>query len=279
MDQGRDQAVDRAQDVAVDRGRDVAVERRGDGAGIDTRFFTGCTPGTTYVLVLGTDDVLYRFVPETLALTPIAEVSCGSSSLNSLTVSPLGPAYISNHIGQLCVVDLTTFTSVLTSFDPAVISNGYYGMAVLPANVPAGQSLYIAINIGNGESNTLSRIDLSTFQATTIGLIQPAVLDVELTAGPSGELYGFSIGPVTSKLLTIDPSTGIAIDVTTVPAGASNASFALVDWQGDFYLFLGDSRFVPGSADVFRYRKGDAQVTSVGVVSPSIIGAGVALCH
>lgn len=282
-DQGRDVGVDQGRDLGrdlvVDQARDLAADRARDVAGPDARIFAGCTPGTPYVLVLGADEVLYRFAPDTLALTRIAGVSCGSNSLNSLTASPLGPAYISNHSGQLCVVDLTTFTSVLTIFDPAVIMDSYYGMAVLPDQVPAGQSLYIATNSAYGQPNTLSRIDLSSFQLTTIGLIQPVVAEVELTAGPSGELYGFSIGTVTSKLLTIDPRTGIAIDVTTVPAGTTKPAFALVNWQGDFYLFLGESSSSPGTADVFRYHKGDAEVSRVGGISPAIIGAGVALCH
>jgi hypothetical protein len=244
----------------------------------DINPLANCTPGDPYVLVLGTDYTLYRFDPSTLALTALANADCGTDRLNSLTVSTIGPAYISNQQGELCVVDLKTFTTSPTAFDPSVISNDQFGMALLPDSVPAGQTLYIATS-----SNLLSRIDLTTFQLNKVGTIQPEIPSAELTAGPNGELYGFSIGDASSQLLNIDPQTGSAIDVTTVPKGegSSGASYALVYWQGDFYLFLApeDSHHTTPGADVFRYRKGDAQVESIGTLGMGILGAGVAACQ
>src|ERR1017187_161417 len=206
-----------------DLGRDSSPEHRTDV--LPDTAPSVCTPGERYVLLLsrgtGSDSALYRFYPDTLSVARIATVSCGSTSLNSLTVSPLGPAYISNHSGELCVVDLTTFAASPTSFDAEAISNHRFGMAVLPDNVPAGQTLYIAVK-ATGQADVLSRVDLSTFATTTIGPIQldqdaglQARPDVELTAGSNGELYGFSIGTPQSFLLTIDPKTGKAIDVST----------------------------------------------------------------
>lgn len=279
----RDLAADSSPDRGPDMSRDLTAAHPPDLAPDlprnDTRVFTGCTPGDPYILVLGADEVLYRFAPETMTLTRIASVSCGSQSLNSLTVSPLGPAYISSHSGQLCVVDLATFTAAATSFDPSVIQNSRYGMALLPDNVPAGQTLYIVTNTSSGQANNLSHIDLSSFTLTTVGPIKPTLPAIELTAGPNGELYAFSPGAVTSQLLTIDPGTAMAIDVTDVPAGYSHPSFALVNWQGDFYLFLGDGNITVGNANVFRYHKGDTQVTLMGGLDQTIIGAGVALCQ
>jgi hypothetical protein len=102
----------------------------------------------------------------------------------------------------------------------------------------------------------------------------------ELTAGPDSDLYGFSIGTSSSLLLNIDPQTGSAIDVTTIPAGYSAASFALVYWQGDFFLFVGPwSSSGSSSSEVYRYRKGDAQAAHIGSLGLGIIGAGVAACQ
>ncbi len=279
LDLAADASPDRGRDTSRDLAADLPPDRVPDSPRNDTRVFTGCTSGDPYILVLGSDDVLYRFAPDTIALTRIASVSCGTQALNSLTVSPRGPAYISSHSGQLCVVDLATFTAALTSFDPSVIQNSRYGMALLPDNVPAGQTLYIVTNTSSGQANNLSHIDLSNFWLTTVGPIMPALPAIELTAGPNGELYAFSPGTVTSQLLTIDPSTAMAIDVTDVPAGYSHPSFALVNWQGDFYLFLGDGSNILGNANVFHYHKGDTQVTLVGGLDRTIIGAGVALCQ
>ncbi len=241
----------------------------------DGRILAACPSGEHFVLLLGGDGRLYRFDSATLALTTLATVSCGSESLNSLTVSPIGPAYISSIAGDLCSVDLTTFKSTLTSFSPLLIGMSSYGMALLPDNSAAGQSLYIAVE-GGTNVNHLKRINLTTYALTSIGDISPAVPWAELTAGPNGELYGFSVGATESLLLNIDPQTASAIDVTHVPAGFDSAAFALVYWQDGFYLFLSGSSTQPSS--VYHYRKGDAQVTPVGTVNASIIGAGVAAC-
>ncbi|MGA7743015.1 MAG: hypothetical protein WBP56_17370 [Polyangia bacterium] len=271
--------------MGKDAGGDATPDlRRADGRLSDTRppFVTsslgGCTSGSPYVLVLGEDEILYRFDPAALSLTAIAEVSCGgagNSVLNSMTVSPIGPAYISNETGSLCVVDMTTFAVRGTPFDPSLASYTGYGMALLPDNSPAGQTLFIA----GDQGDSLSRIDLTTFALTTIGPITPAVSSPELTAGPNGELYGFSVGNFyPALLLTIDPQTAQAIDVSAVPAGPYDQAFAfaLVDWEDDFYLFVGEAN--TQDADVFRYRKGDLQVTHLGTLQVGIIGAGVAMC-
>jgi len=245
----------------------------------DGRLLASCPSGDHFVLLLGGDGRLYRFDSFSLALTTLATVSCGSYSLNSLTVSPIGPAYISSAGAELCRVDLTTFKSTLTPFDPMQIelvgARRAYGMALLPDSSTAGQTLYIAVE-GGTNVNHLKRIDLTTYALTNVGDISPAVPWAELTAGPNGELYGFAVGTTESLLLNIDPKTASAIDVTHVPAGFVSAAFALVYWQDGFYLFLSDSQTQASS--VYHYRKGDAQVTPVGTVNASIIGAGVAAC-
>jgi hypothetical protein len=282
-DLGRDSRPDLGPDLAPDLGRDLRPDLGADlGRDLspsDSRILADCVPGEPFVLVLAGDGSgsLYTFDPSTLDLKYLANLSCGSSRLNSLTASVLGPAYVSSASGQLCSLDLTTWQTTLTAFDPSVILRSRYGMALLPDNVPAGETLYIAANTGS-LAHRLSRIDLSTFVLTDIGPIVPAVQSVELTAGPSGELYAFSIGSITSRLINIDPSTGTAIDVTEVPAGNGTPSIALVNWQGYFYLFLGNSSVPSAGAEVYRYRKGDTSATRVGTLAPTIIGAGVATC-
>jgi hypothetical protein len=263
-------------DVSTSGGADAGADSRRADLRSDTRTASQCTSVEPYVMLLGGDQNLHRFDPDTLALTRLAGVSCGGDELNSMAVSLLGPAYVSNHLGDLCVVDLGTFRSSLTPFNPWSILQSSFGMALLPDDVPAGQTLYIAPNIDRNSSQ-LSRIDLTTFALTNIGRITPDGPPPELTAGPNGELYGFSIGASSSLLLNIDPKTGASIDVTTVPAGYTNASFALVYWQGQFFLFLGDSS--ANRADVYGYRKGEAQVRHLGTLDVGIIGAGVAQCQ
>jgi hypothetical protein len=261
-------------DLPPDGRPDLPPEVRPD-LPTDGRILAACPSGEHFVLLLGGDGRLYRFDSFNLALTTLATVSCGTQSLNSLTVSPIGPAYISSMTGDLCSVDLTTFTSTLTSFSPLLIGTTSYGMALLPDNSAAGQTLYIAVE-GGTNVNHLKSINLTTYALTSIGDISPAVPWAELTAGPNGELYGFSVGTTESLLLNIDPKTASAIDVTHVPAGYQFAAFALVYWQDGFYLFLSGSSTQASS--VYHYRKGDAQVTTVGTVNASIIGAGVAAC-
>lgn len=278
-----DAIADRARDSGPDLPRDLGVER-GPEVGRDAGNRV-CLPGENYILVLGTDENLYRLYPDTLTTVRIGQVRCGTpdQSLNSLTVSPRGPAYISNSDGELCAVELDTFASRPTTFNATAVSNRQYGMAVVPDDVPGGQTLYIAV--ASTSESTLARVDLASYAITTVG---PVVIrrdggaearpHVELTAGSNGELYGFSIGPAQSLLLTIDPKTGEAIDVSQVPAGANNAAFALVDWHGTLYIFLGNGDDSLG-AFVFTYRKGDTAVSNIGTLDVDILGAGVALCR
>jgi hypothetical protein len=272
-----DLVADLRPDLVADLRPDLPPDVRRPDLPPDGRPLASCSSGDHFVLLLGDDGRLYRFDSFNLALTTLATVSCGSQTLNSLTVSPIGPAYISSSTGDLCSVDLTTLKSTLTTFSPLLVEMSSYGMALLPDSSAAGQTLYIAVNGGAGTTvNHLKSINLTTYALTSIGDIAPAVPGAELTAGPNGELYGFAVGSKESLLLNIDPKTASAIDVTHVPAGYDYASFALIYWQDGFYLFLADTGQTRSA--VYHYHKGDAQVTTVGTVNASIIGAGVAAC-
>jgi hypothetical protein len=257
--------------------------------GTDVRSDTAawaCTSGEPYALVLSGNGEggLYRFYPDTLSLARIGTLACGSttSELNSFTVLPVGPAYVSNTLGELCVVDLTTFVASPTSFDAKVVSNRPYGMAVLPDNAPAVATLFIAVR-STGQADTLSRVDLSTFGLTTVGPIQlhqdggtQPCAGIELTTTSKGGLYGFGVDTDPPLLLAIDPKTGNTVKMAEVPV-ANPGGFALVEWQGTIYVFFAESG-ARGST-VFTFRDGDAQVTRIGDIDTAVIGAGVALCH
>ena len=245
-----------------------------------------CTSGEPYVLVVSGNNEggLYRFYPDTVSLVRIGTLSCGTtvSELNSLAGLPVGPAYVSNGRGELCVVEPTTFVASLTTFDAGVISNHPYGMAMLPDNVPAGETLYIAVK-STGQADTLARVDLSTFGLTTVGPIQlhqdggtQPCAGIELTAASNGGLYGFSVDTDPALLLAIDPKTGDAVKMAEVPV-TNPGGFALVEWQGTIYLFFAESG-ARGST-VFTFRNGDTRVSPIGGIDTAVIGTGVALCH
>jgi hypothetical protein len=288
-DAGSDPPADRAFDLRADAAptrdtaADVAPDTARDLPRDDRRPDLRCFPGELMVLVLGADAELYRLDTETLALTPLAAVSCGTSGLNSMTTSPAGPIFISGQRGDLCRVDLPDFAVSSTGFNPAGVGRHAFGMALLPDTSSAGQSLFIAAQDAIF-TNLLYRIDLATYALTEVGPILPVVPWAELTAGPNGELYGFSIDTPSSLLLDIDPQTGAAIDVTSVPAGYDSAAFALVYWQDAFYLFVAPSSSaaaasgLPPAADVYRYRKNDPAVSHIGSLPVGIIGAGVTTC-
>lgn len=275
LDLPLDQSLDAPTvDAAItDVGVDAAELDLGtDGSASDT--MAGCVPGTPYPLVLGNDQHLYRFDPNIISLTDIAEVSCGGEGLNSLTASPLGAAYISNLGGQLCTLDVRTFETTLTRFDPNLIGNVAYGMALLSDGSPKGQSLYIATNNASGAE--LKVVNLVSYTYGDIGPIVPAIPRTELTAGPQNNL--FALYPTQpSSLFHLNPLTANAIEVVTLPDSAFG-SFALVYWEDSFYLFMEDV-VDPEVHNVYRYRTSDGRITLSGTLPVQIIGAGVALCQ
>lgn len=274
-DGGQDSPLVLVVDVALDFVMDAAGEAAG----------ASCPSGTPYVLLLsgfGEGD-LYRFHPDTRALARIASVACGrpASELNSLTASALGPIYVSNLVGDLCLVDPVTFATSSTRFDAAAVANIPYGMALLPEAVPAGQVLYLALRTA-GQADKLTRVDLSGFERTVvgpIGLEQDASTklysDVELTGGSRGRLYGFAATATPPVLLAIDPGTGHATVMAEVPIGTPGG-FALVEWQGLVYLFLAEAG--NRRSTVYTYRDGDARVSLIGTIDVAVIGAGVTVC-
>jgi hypothetical protein len=226
---------------------------------------------------------LYRFHPDTRALARIATVSCGSpaTELNSLTASTLGPIYVSNLAGELCVVDPSTFATSSTRYDAAAAGNIPYGMALLPEPVSAGQVLYLALR-GAGQPDELARVDLASFERTLVGplgLRQDASTtpysDVELTGGTRGQLYGFAATATPPVLLTIDPGSGNATAMAAVPVGRPGG-FALVEWHGILYVFFAEAG--ARSSTVYTYHAGDLQVSRVGTIDVAVIGAGVTVC-
>lgn len=244
--------------------------------GADARARQTCSPAQQYVLGLGSNDRLYRVDLAKLTLTQLADVDCRGADLNSLTVAPGGPAYVSTAGGDLCLVDLATFRVDTTMFAPAAVGGSPFGMALLPStSATSGYALYLAVR-DTLFGNRLYRMDIATGVLSEVGPILPSVDWAELTAGPDGSLYGFSPGATQSLLLDIDATTGSAIDVTTVPAGFEYAAFALVYWQDAFYLFIGPAGPSSEPGKVFRYRKGDTTVSQIGTLPVPLIGAGVA---
>jgi hypothetical protein len=241
-----------------------------------------CTVGEPYVLVLGQDEMLYRFEPETFSLTAVTAVRCGEGLVNSMTTTPRGPVYFSSDRGDLCAIDMKTLQITQTPFDSTLVGRKSYGMALLPDDSPAGQSLYVAGRKADDGLLVLSRIDLTTYAPTEIGSFPPELLNVELTLGPDGGLFGLAIDLDRSWLVDIDPETGTTVDVSAVSNGYPISAFALVAWQEGFYFFLrpgGKLAMFYYFSDVFRYRLGDAEATTVGTFGLPIVGAGVAVCR
>jgi hypothetical protein len=274
-DAGQDSPLVSGADGALDSGMDGA----GEAAGAD------CPSGTPYVVLLSGfgDGDLYRFQPDSRALARIATVSCGSPAkeLNSLAASALGPIYVSNLVGDLCLVEPSTFAISSTSFDAVAVANRPYGMALLPEPAAAGQLLYLALRTA-GQADQLARVDLATFARTVVGSIRlehdastKAYSDVELTGGSRGRLYGFAATAMPPVLLTVDPRTGNATVMAEVPVGMPGG-FGLVEWQGLLYLFFAEAG--NRRSTVYTCRDGDAQVSLIGTIDVAVIGAGVTVC-
>ncbi len=294
--------VDAGRDARRDVGRDVGVDVAIDSYVKPPPGLDCAEAGVTYIYVIGDDNGLYAFHPDSGDFELKGVIHCpvpeGSTPF-SMAVDHLGVAYVvfydgstiaSRGNGSLFRVSTANASCEPTPFVPGqekIVTFGM-GFAANPvAGGVAGETLYIA----GDEQDSLATIDVNTFKVTTIGPLGSIdgihVFMSELTGTGTGGLYGFFSPEVGGMLqnegptyiVQLDTKTGGVLSGVELPDDAEGEGWAFGFWGGDFYTFT-----APESTDyttvVTRYRPSDGSIVEVAMAPPNvqIVGAGVSTC-
>ena len=246
-------------------------------------------PNGIYLLAWMTQE-MYRFDPATLSLEPLGSVSCGEN-LDSMEIASNGDAYASSAVsGRLYQIDIPALTCDETPFDRHQLRGITYGLAFVPDDSPAGETLYVA------ESSTwLSVLDLSTYELREVATFDPENGTFELVGLEGGRLFGLALGsswapadPLAyTRLVEVDPSTAAATTVVELPSVGSASFQDVIYWEGSFYFFIREADLfppplpdeqLPSVTTVYRYQLGDESVESIGTVDIDVLGAAVSSC-
>lgn len=258
-------------------GGDAAVTSTstGDGGGLlgtgggSTGSGNGCSDeAKDYVYVLGQSKELYRFQPQTMALTQIAILDCPGETFGStfsMAVDRTGTAWVLFADGQIFHVSTATGACTPSGYVPPANGNWSFGMGFVADGVASDtETLYLGMATG------LGRLDTTTLTQSTVGPYDtlPTML-AEMTGTGDGRLFGyFTSSPVT--LAEIDKTNAHILKATPLPSVPSGTSWAFAFWGGYFWLFNGH--------EIRRYD----EATGVQVVNSNvgfeIVGAGVSTC-
>jgi hypothetical protein len=246
--------------------------------------------GTTFIYVVSSEYVLYRFYPPEASFVEIGPIDCpavGNATPFSMAVDRKGIAYVLYNDGELFRMS-TAKPSACVPTGFVVNQDGFsstFGMGFSANVTDPGETLYVAsdTNAGpTGAPESLATIDTDTYQLSTVGQFSSVIGNAELTGAGDGSLYAFGIdqgpsGPIL-HLAQIDKPTAKIIDDTYLNLGTGGqniVAWAFAYWGGDFYFFTSVGG---GSSKVSRYHPGDTQAVDYATLGNTIVGAGVSTC-
>jgi hypothetical protein len=232
---------------------------------------SGCEGNDGDVFMLSKEYDLYRFEPDTLAVTLVGPLSCpqngGTATPFSMSVDRSGTAWVLYNDGKLYNVSTSDASCQATNFVPDQLGFDKFGMGFVSNSAGSeDETLFIAGEFGLGS------IDTSSLTVTAHGEFGFSAA-AELTGNANAELFGLFYGfpPYISKLDKTNSALGAEQPLDGVDAGTG---FAFAFWGGSFWVFTGSS-----SSKVDRYdpisKTVENKIPSLGF---KVVGAGVSTC-
>lgn len=275
-------------DASVDRAPDRELPGIEAGAR-DVAIKSDCPDAdTTFIYVIGNDNMLYAFNPPAGTFKTIGRIACPDTRGEapfSMAVDRRGTAYVvfssnarNSAGGRLYRVSTATAACTGTSFVPGQRGFRQFGMGFSTDENGPAETLYIAgSEQQEGDARGLASIALNSFAIRPIGTFVPDVQRAELTGTGDGRLFAFytredELGSYVGEL---DKNTARLIAETRLPTVVQGQGWAFAFWGGDFYLFVGPSA---NTTRVLRYRPADGSVTEVASLGSLVVGAGVSTC-
>ncbi len=256
----------------------------GGGGGSDN----GCSVAAQFVYVVDTANTLSKFDPTTKAFTQVGNLSVCNPTLGdqpfSMGVDRDANAYVLYASGLIyqvtglatgtlaCTQTSWTSTSALTQFGMG-FSTTAVGGTTDQLFIAGGQGVDTASNA------TLATLDVSSFQATTVGTITGWP---ELTGTSNAELWGFFPDATKPRIDKLNKATGAA-DVTYSLKAIKGQplAWAFAAYGGDLWVFLEKGSETSTSV----YQIGGPNDAAPGTIKSTteaggreIVGAGVSTC-
>jgi hypothetical protein len=211
-------------------------------------------------------ETLYTFDPMTLATAPIGQLSCPTQATPwTMTVDGLGSAYVIYDDWYVYRVDLATLSCALTPYVPGQLGfTGEEGIAV--AAVGGVDRFFV---FGASPDPTLAVSDLTSFVLSPVGPVTPpnGEFPVAIQGDAFGHLYAFSQDSTFFELSSA--SAGVThLGHPSLPGGGN---WAVMAYGSQIYLF-------GAGGTVGRYDPPSQQLTTLGTVGFSVIGASATPC-
>lgn len=247
----------------------------------------GCSERAKLMYLVGSDNVLLSFEPDTLKLTTIGTLNCKAQ----FGATPFSMAVDRNANAWVLFWNGSAGTGIykVSTLDASCTATSYSGSDVFgmgfTASSPYAQTetLYVGAGSGTGFFNGYNELDTIDFPGMNmnVGPKLDYAGGVELSGNGLGELYGFFDTGPTPSVRQIDPLTGnTGSKVWPLPSksfGGGMGAMAFSQWGGQFYLsYQGPMDF---STNIWEL---DAVSGNAKIVKPSIghqiVGAGVSSC-
>ena len=230
-----------------------------------------CEGTTDLIYVIDrAEEAIYTFDPTNGTFGFVGDLNCGSweGSPASMAVGRDGIAYVRYSSNSLFAVDLETMSCSPTSYGSGF---GNFGMGYATQNSETWRDdLYIA------NSNTLARVDMSTYAIRNVGSLPS---QSELTGNADGELWAFLPLEMPARLVRLDKNDASVVESFSLPnfSLADLDTFAFANWGGEFYLFV---RYygMGSTTDVYKVNAAGQMSLFAGDTGMDVVGAGVSTC-
>jgi hypothetical protein len=274
-DTGGDAGFDATGDVGFDASPDVVVFEDSfvppiDGTTPDSSIMCGDGGGVTTAYLWAQSGLLYTFDPPTLTATPLGMVQCPSTSSPwTLSVSRAGFAYMIYEDWNIYQVDLSTLACSTTPYVPGQL--GFTGQEAIAVSRGSATERLFVYGMDVNQTPTLAVTDLTSFVLAPVGTVTPNPLafPLDMQGDAFGRLFALSIS---GQLLDIASGSAALLGEDQTGFSDVGGGWAIMTWNDQLYFFGGPQ------GTISLYDLTTKQLSTVGQVNDSIVGASAAAC-
>jgi hypothetical protein len=241
-----------------------------DGATPDGSIFCADGGGVTTAYLWAASGLLYTFDPPTLTATPLGMVNCPSNNSPwTLSVSRAGFGYMIYEDWNIYQVDLSTLNCSTTPYVPFQL--GFTGEEAIAVSRGTATERLFVYGVDSNQTPTLAVTDLTSFVLSPVGAItpNPMAFPLDMQGDAFGRLFALS---ESGQLLDIASGSGSLLGEDQTAFDDADGGWAIMTWNDELFFFGGSQ------GTIYQYDLTTKQLTMVGQVNDSIVGASAAAC-